>query len=81
MVQVHLGANLASAAGGRTEFGVEAANVMQLFAALRKQYPELETILERGVAVAIDGQNYNNSWLQPIPADAEVFLMPKMSAG
>ena len=81
MVQVNLGASLGSEANGRTQFDVEAANVMQLLAALRRDYPELEDILERGVAVAIDGQIYNNSWLQPIPEDAEIFLMPKMSAG
>lgn len=81
MVRVQLGASLATAVGDRTEFNVDAGNVMQLLASLRKHYPELGAILERGVAVAIDGQIYNNSWLQPIPPNAEVFLMPKMSAG
>ena len=81
MVRVQLGASLATGVGDRTEFDVDAGNVMQLLASLRKHYPELEAILERGVAVAIDGQIYNNSWLQPIPPNAEVFLMPKMSAG
>ena len=54
---------------------------MQLLRALGKTYPELETILAGGVAVAIDGQLYRDALLQPIPPEAEVFLMPKVSGG
>ena len=65
-VCVRLGSTLSAAAGGRTEFEVEAKNVMQLLRALGKDYPELEPVLERGVAVAIDGQLYRDALLQPI---------------
>ena len=81
MVSVRLGSTFSTAAGGRTEFEVEAKNVMQLLRALGKTYPELETILAGGVAVAIDGQLYRDALLQPIPPEAEVFLMPKVSGG
>ncbi len=80
-IHVQLGATLRTAAGGRTEFDVEANNIMQLLNALKRDYPELEPVLERGVAVAINGKIYNNALLQPVPADAEVFLMPRMSGG
>lgn len=81
MVRVRLGATLSTAAGGRTEFDVEAGNIMQLLKALGRDYPVLAPIIERGVAVAIDGQIYNNALLQAVPADAEVYLMPKVSGG
>ena len=81
MVEVRLGSTLASAAGGRRVFEVEAENVMQLLRALRKGYPELEPVLERGVAVSIDGRLYRDAWLQKIPAGAEVYLMPRMAGG
>lgn len=81
MVQVRLGATLTTAAGGRTEFEVEAANIMQLLGALERRYPELEPVLERGVAVAINGQIYRDAWLEPIPPDAEVYLMPRVAGG
>ena len=81
MVRVCLGATLSSAAGGRTEFDVEAGNIMQLLKSLGRDYPELAPIIERGVAVAIDGQIYNNALLQVVPEDAEVYLMPKASGG
>ena len=80
-VQVRLGSTLASAAGGRSEFEVEARNVMQLLRGLGEHYPELGPVLERGVAVSIDGQLYQDTWLQPIPPGAEVYLMPKLSGG
>ena len=80
-VQVRLGGTLSAAAGGRREFDVEAANIMQLLNALKRDYPELERTLQRGVAVAINGQVYNNAWLQPIPEDAEVYLMPRVGGG
>lgn len=81
MVEVRLGSTLASAAGGRSVFEVEAENVMQLLRALRKGYPELGPVLERGVAVSIDGRLYRDAWLQKIPAGAEVYLMPRMAGG
>ena len=81
MVRVRLGATLGTATGGRSEFAVEAGNIMQLLKALGDTYPELQEVLERGVAVAIDGQIYGDAWLQKIPPDAEVFLMPKVSGG
>ena len=54
MVRVYLGATLSTAAGGRTEFDVEAGNIMQLLKALGRDYPKLAPLIERGVAVAID---------------------------
>lgn len=80
-VQVRLGSTLASAAGGRSEFEVEARNIMQLLRGLGKQYPELGPVLERGVAISIDGQLYQDAWLERIPPGAEVYLMPRISGG
>ena len=81
MVEVRLGATLRSKAGGRTSFEVEAANVMQLLRALGDQYPELRPILDKGVAVAIDGRLYRDAQLQPVPEGSEVYLMPRVAGG
>ncbi len=81
MIEVQLGANLRSMAGGRTSFPVEAASIKQLLDRLGETYPELMPLLERGVAVAIDGKLYRDSWLQPVPDGAEVFLMPRVAGG
>ena len=81
MIDVRLGATLRSMAGERRSFPVEAANVMQLLGRLAETYPELAPVLDRGVAVAIDGRIYRDSLLQPVPEGAEVYLMPRVSGG
>jgi hypothetical protein len=37
--------------------------------------------LSRGVAVAIDGQIYQDALFQPIARDSEVFILPQISVG
>jgi molybdopterin converting factor small subunit len=83
-VSVHVklvGGVLMSAAGGKTEFQLEAANIMQLLDRLGADHPELKPILSKGVAVAINGIVYRASWLQPIPKNAEVVIMPPLAGG
>ena len=81
MIDVRLGATFRSMAGERQLFPVEASNVMQLLKRLEETYPELAPVLGRGVAVAIDGRIYRDSLLQPVPAGAEVYLMPRVAGG
>ena len=83
-VHVHVrlvGGVLMSAAGGKTEFHLQAANIWQLLDQLGTEYPELKPILAKGVAVAINGLVYRASWLHPIPKDAEVVIMPPLQGG
>ena len=52
---------------------------MQVLRQLGDRYPELQPILDKGVAVAIDGQLYRNAQLQQVPEGAEVYLMPRVA--
>ncbi|MEM7123763.1 MAG: MoaD/ThiS family protein [Pseudomonadota bacterium] len=81
MVEVRLGATLRSKAGGRETFEVEAGTIMQVLRQLGERYPELKPILDKGVAVAIDGRLYRNAQLQKVPEGAEVYLMPRVAGG
>jgi len=81
MIEVQLGATLKAKAGGRASFPIEAATIKQLLDRLGESYPELAPILEKGVAVAIDGQLYQKQLFQPIPDGAEVFLLPRVAGG
>lgn len=81
MVTVRLGGSLKTYAGGRTEFEVEAGNIRQLLTGLGEQCPKLAPMLESGVAVAINGEIYRNAWFQPVPPDAEVFILPRIAGG
>jgi molybdopterin converting factor small subunit len=81
MVQVVLPAAMRAAVGGRSTLDVEAANIQQLLARLGDEHPQLKPLLERGVAVSINGQIYRDAWFQPIPPGAEVYLLPRMAGG
>ncbi len=80
-MEVRLGATLRSKAGGKTSFEVEAGTIMQVLRQLGERYPELKPVLDKGVAVAIDGQLYRNAQLQQVPEGAEVYLMPRVAGG
>jgi molybdopterin synthase sulfur carrier subunit len=55
--------------------------VRQLFARLAEKFPALAPHLEQGLAVAIDGQIYQDALLQEIGADSEVHILPQLAGG
>ncbi|HEX2438940.1 MAG TPA: MoaD/ThiS family protein, partial [Methylomirabilota bacterium] len=73
--------NLAQLTGGVAEFQLSATSVKQLFEQLTALYPALEPHLAEGVAVAIDGQIYQDALFQPIGPTSEVFLLPQIAGG
>ena len=60
---------------------MHAETIADIMASLTERYPNFEQLLDRGVAVSINGQIYRDDWTQPIPADAEVFLIPRIEGG
>ena len=81
MARVVLVGNLAQLTGGVAEFQLSATSVKQLFDQLTALHPAIGPHLEEGVAVAIDGQIYQEALFQPIAADSEVFLLPQIAGG
>ncbi|MEQ1613554.1 MAG: MoaD/ThiS family protein [Hyphomicrobiaceae bacterium] len=81
MIRVKLGGPLMSQAGGVHEFDIEAATIRELLARLGEQYPALQPILARGVAVAVNGIIYREAFLTPIPEGAEVYILPALVGG
>ena len=81
MVQVTLSGPLKTALGGRATVEVEAATIHQLLTRLEKDHPKLKPLIERGVAVAINGEIYRDDWLRAIPPGSEVVLLPRMAGG
>jgi molybdopterin converting factor small subunit len=81
MARVVLIGNLAQLTGGVAEFQLSATSVKHLFQQLAAAHPALAPHLEEGVAVAIDGQIYQDSLFEPIQPDSEVFILPQIAGG
>lgn len=81
MARVVLIGNLRQFTGGVTELDISASNIRQLFAMLGAKYPELAPHLEEGLAVAIDGQIYQDALLEPIGETSDVHILPQIAGG
>ena len=81
MVEVTLWGSLSAATGGKTKLEVEAKDIRELFRKLAEEYPRLEPWIGRGIAVAIDGTIYRDTWSKELPKDAEIFLLPRLAGG
>ncbi|MCB1549958.1 MAG: MoaD/ThiS family protein [Hyphomicrobiaceae bacterium] len=81
MAHVVLVGNLRQYTGGTSELDVDAHNVRALFRKLGERFPALAPHLEDGLAVAIDGQIYQDAWLEPVGAESEVHVLPQIAGG
>ena len=67
--------------GGVANTDVDAKSVQQLLRMLGERFPELAPHLEAGVAIAIDGQIYQDALFQEIGPDSDVHLLPMIAGG
>lgn len=81
MVEVTLWGALAAAAGGTSKVEIEARNIRELFKTLSERFPGLAPLMDRGIAVAIDGTIYRDTWSKELPAGAEIYLLPRLAGG
>ncbi len=81
MVQVVLWGSLRAAADGHAELEAEASNIKQLFSVLGERYPGLQSAIDQGVSVSIDGQIYNDAWFHPISDENEIYILPRLEGG
>jgi sulfur-carrier protein len=82
MIQVSLSGPLRAGAGGKAAVEIaSAATIRELLDRLGEVHPDLKPLLEKGVAVSINGQIYRNAWFQPIPADADIHILPPLAGG
>lgn len=80
-MKVRLGGSLRTAAGGQTDFEVEAGTINQMLARLGRDYPVLKELLEEGVSVAVDGVVYRGDFSVVVKPESEVFLMEPLVGG
>ena len=81
MAHVTLIGNLKQFTGGETEMEVDAANIRQLYVKLGEMYPELAPHLNDSLAVAIDGEIFQETLIAKIKPDSSVQLLPAIPGG
>ncbi len=81
MADIHLWGALRPAAGGASVVQVKAKTIRELFRKLEEDYPGMAPHIARGVAVSIDGKIYRDTWEQPLPDGAEIYLLPRIQGG
>lgn len=67
--------------GGQTEVQVEADTVRRMIAELDRRFPGLGHQIDEGMAVAIDGEIFQDSYQTRLDPDSEVVLIPKIGGG
>ena len=65
---------------GERELQVVAETYRDLLDALSARWPALREPLSKS-SVAIDGQIYQDAFLEPLQADSEVFFLPRIEGG
>ena len=81
MARIVLTRALRRFAEGQAEFDLEVSTVHELFRELGRRYPPMQPHLEQGIAVAINGQIYQDAFLEPLQPDSEVFFMQRIEGG
>ncbi|MGI9328160.1 MAG: MoaD/ThiS family protein [Pseudomonadales bacterium] len=81
MLEVQVSGTLRDALDGAASVQVEADSIRELLRKLVERYPRLQRQVETGVAVSINGDIYRDRRDEPIPSDAEVFLLPRIEGG
>ena len=66
---------------GQTEFELDARNVRQLIRLLDEKFPGLGHEIQEANALAIDGEIYQDPYLEPVGENSEVFVLPKIGGG
>ncbi len=79
-VTIDLYGTLAAIAGEKRVV-VEAANLRDVYAALKVRFPEMAEHLDGNVSVSIDGRIYTEALFEPVSAKNEVVLLPRISGG
>jgi molybdopterin converting factor small subunit len=67
--------------GGKTEFELEATTFRQLVRELESKYPGLGKQVEEGMAVAIDGEIFQDAYQVELKPGSEIVLIPKIGGG
>lgn len=80
-VKVNLWASLAKFTDNQTELTVNARSVDELIDILSCDYPGLIEFFSSGFSIAINGEITNPDFSDPLPENAEIFILQKLRGG
>jgi sulfur-carrier protein len=66
---------------GQTELDVKADTFRRLIRELNDRFPGLGTHVEESMAIAIDGEIYQDAYSAELKPDSEIFIIPKIGGG
>jgi len=81
VLQVILSGTLRDAADDAASVAIEAATIRELLRKLVERYPKMQSRIDEGVAVSVNGEIYRDLRDLAIPEGAEVFLLPRIQGG
>ena len=67
--------------GGLSELDIEANTVRRMIAELERRFPGLGHQIDEGMAVAIDGEIFQDAYQAQLNPDSEIVLIPKIGGG
>ena len=70
-----------SLTGGQTEFEVEATNFRRLVLELERRFPGFGKQIEETMAIAIDGEIFQDAYAAELKPGSEIYLIPKIGGG
>lgn len=80
MATVHFPSDFAAATGGLDHVVIDAPRVHELMLALAVRFPDIAPRLA-AMAVAIDGDIYNDAEFMAVGRTSEIYLVPKIAGG
>ena len=80
MPTVHFTSDLTRYTGGLETFTLDAPRIHELKESLARRFPGFGEQLEM-MAVAIDGEIFNNADYRDLRADTEIHFIPRMAGG
>jgi molybdopterin converting factor small subunit len=81
MLEVQLSGSMRDAADGAASVSIQAGTIRELLRKLVERYPRMQSRVDEGVAVSINGEIFRDNWGEPIPEGAEIFLLPRIPGG
>ncbi len=81
MLEVSLTGSLRDSADGLASISIDARTIRELLRKVVERYPRMQSRVDEGVAVSINGEIFRDNWAEEIPEGAEVFLLPRIQGG